>query len=44
MNREGLEVNVGKTKIVRFSKGGERKRMVKWRWKGNEVEEVKEYK
>ncbi|XP_043263108.1 uncharacterized protein LOC122403575 [Colletes gigas] len=39
-----LEVNVEKTKVVRFRKGGGRERKVEWRWKGKRIEEVKEFK
>lgn len=44
LDRKRLEVNVGKTKIIRFKKG--RGRLVKreWRWKGKKIEEVKQYK
>ncbi|EZA52869.1 hypothetical protein X777_07988 [Ooceraea biroi] len=39
-----MEVNIGKTKILRFRKGGGREKKVSWRWKGKVIEEVKEYK
>ncbi|EZA46405.1 hypothetical protein X777_00193 [Ooceraea biroi] len=42
--KRGLEVNVVKTKMVRFKRGGGRRRIVKWWWKGREIEEVKEVK
>jgi len=29
-----LELNVGKTKIMRFRKGGGRRKKKEWRWKG----------
>lgn len=32
--RKKLEVNVGKTKIMRCRKGGGRKRKVRWNWEG----------
>lgn len=38
-----LEVNVGKSKIMRFKRDGRRKK-IRWRWEGKEVEEVREYK
>ena len=41
---KNLEVNVGKTKVVRFRKGGGREGKVEWKWKGKEIEEVKEFK
>ena len=34
MDGKRLEVNVEKTKVVRFRKGGGRERKVDWRWKG----------
>ena len=37
-----LQVNVGKTKIMRFRKGLGRYMEVDWRWRG--IEEVKEFK
>lgn len=43
LDRKKLEVNVGKTKVMRFRKGGGRMKKVKWRWKGKEMEEVKEF-
>ncbi|XP_071052447.1 uncharacterized protein [Onthophagus taurus] len=39
---KGLEVNVGKTRMMKFCKGG-RKRTENWRWEGKEIEEVREY-
>ncbi|XP_076684076.1 uncharacterized protein LOC143377049 [Andrena cerasifolii] len=36
---KNLEVNVAKTKVVRFRKGGGRDRKVEWKWKGREIEE-----
>ncbi|CAK9801077.1 Retrovirus-related Pol polyprotein from type-1 retrotransposable element R2 (Fragment) [Anthophora plagiata] len=39
-----LEVNVEKTKVMRCKKGGGRRRRVRWRWKGKEIEEVRNYK
>lgn len=42
--RKKLEVNVGKTKVMRFRKGGGRNTTVDWRWRGKKIEEVKEFK
>ncbi|XP_071055483.1 uncharacterized protein [Onthophagus taurus] len=39
---KALEVNVGKTKVMKFCKGGRRK-SEDWRWEGKEIEEVREY-
>lgn len=36
-------VNVEKTKIMRFRKGGGRIKKMEWRWKGKQIEEVKEF-
>jgi len=44
LDRKGLELNAGKTKVLRFREGGGRLGKVKWRWKGKKLEEVKEYK
>lgn len=44
MEKKRPEVNVGKTKIIRFRTGGGRERRVEWRWKGKRIEEVKEFK
>ena len=44
MDRKGLHLNVGKSKIMRCRRGGGRWRRVVWRWKGKEVEEVKTFK
>lgn len=44
LDRKGLELNVEKTKIVRFRKGGGRLGKVSWRWKGKKIEEVGEYR
>ncbi|KAL6420586.1 hypothetical protein ACFW04_014633 [Cataglyphis niger] len=43
LEKNGLELNVGKSKILRFRKGGERDKKVSWRWKGKVIEEVKEF-
>jgi len=42
LDRKELEINVEKTKVMRFRKGGGRMREVKWRWKGKKIE-VKEF-
>lgn len=42
--RKGLELNVGKTKIMRFRKEGGRKKKIDWKWKGKKLEVVKEFK
>lgn len=44
LERKELELNVEKTKIMRFRKGGGRIEKRDWRWKGKKLEEVKEYK
>ena len=39
---KGLQVNLGKAKVMRFRRGGGgRWKSVKWRWKGKELEEVR---
>ncbi|KAL6417685.1 hypothetical protein ACFW04_012578 [Cataglyphis niger] len=43
LEKKGLELNVGKSKILRFRKEGGRDRKVSWRWKGKVIEEVKEF-
>jgi len=44
LDRKGLELNVGKTKIMRCRRGGGRRGKRTWRWKGKIIEEVKEFK
>lgn len=44
MDKKGLEINVEKTKVLRFRKGGDRWRKVSWSWKGKRIEEIGEYK
>lgn len=44
LERKELELNVEKTKIMRFRKGGGRIEKRDWRWKEKKLEEVKEYK
>lgn len=42
LNREGLVLNVDKTKTMRFEKRRGRSRKRKWWWKEKEIEEVRE--
>jgi len=44
LDEKGLELNVGKTRIMRFRKGGGRLARWTWRWKGKVIEEVKEFR
>lgn len=44
LEKKGLELNVKKTKMMRFRKGGVRIEKRDWKWKGKKLEEVKEYK
>lgn len=44
LERKKLELNAGKTKIVRFRKGGGRMAKKTWKWKGKMIEEVKKFK
>lgn len=44
LDRKGFELNIRKTKIMRFRKGGGRVGKRKWLWKGREEEEVKEFR
>ncbi|XP_071648497.1 uncharacterized protein [Temnothorax longispinosus] len=39
-----LTLNIEKTKIMRFRKGGGKKKKYDWRWKGKKLEEVNEFK
>lgn len=34
LDRKGIELNAEKTKIMKFRKGGGKKRKIEWRWKG----------
>jgi len=43
MEKKRLELNVNKIKIMRFRKGRGRIERRDWRWKGNKIEEVKEF-
>lgn len=38
LERKGLKLNVGKTRIVRFRKRGGRLGKVGWRWKGKKIQ------
>lgn len=38
-----LEINVEKTKVMRFRKGRGRLKKANWSWKGKSIEEVKEF-
>lgn len=44
LREKRLELNVGKTKVMRFRKGGGRRDKRIWRWRGKVVEEVKEFR
>lgn len=43
-DRKRLKLNIGKTKIVRFRKGGGRETRKDWKWKEKRIEKVNEYK
>ncbi|XP_011883922.1 PREDICTED: golgin subfamily A member 6-like protein 22, partial [Vollenhovia emeryi] len=43
LDRKGLTLNSGKTKIMRFRAEGGRRKEIDWRWKGERIEEVKEF-
>lgn len=43
IDKKKLEMNAGKTKVMRFKVGGGRSKAVKWRWKRKKIEEVKEF-
>lgn len=43
LKKKKLELNVEKTKIMRFRKGGGRLSKREWRWKGRKIEEVKKF-
>ena len=44
LDKIGLELNAGKTKVLRFREGGRRMSRMSWWWKRKKIEEVKEYK
>lgn len=43
LDRKKLELNMEKTKVMRFKKGGGRMTEVKWRWKRKRIEQVREF-
>lgn len=43
VEKKKLEVNIDKTKIMRFRKGGGRWGKRDWRWKGRKIKEAKEF-
>lgn len=44
LDRKGIELNAEKTKVMKFRKGGGKKRKIEWRWKGKKLEEVRKFK
>jgi len=44
LDKKRLELNIEKTKMIRFRKGEGRKKKIDWRWKGKGIEEVRETK
>ncbi|XP_012231352.2 uncharacterized protein [Linepithema humile] len=44
LGRKRLELNLSKTKILRFRKGGGRMGKKIWRWRGKVIEEVKKFR
>ncbi|KAH0820296.1 hypothetical protein GEV33_002495 [Tenebrio molitor] len=44
MRRKKLTVNVEKSKMMVFRKGGGRRKINEWRWEKDKIEEVKEFK
>ena len=44
LDQKRLCLDVEKTKIMRFKVGGGKMSRIKWKWRGKEVEEVKEFK
>lgn len=44
MKGKKLEVNMGKSKIMRFGREGGRRKRMGWWWEGREVEEIRELK
>jgi len=44
LRNKNLQLNVEKSKMLCFRKGGGRRRRTKWRWKGKRIEEVIEFK
>jgi len=44
LRNKHLQLNAEKSKMLCFRKEGGRRRRAKWRWKGNRIEEVTEFK
>jgi len=44
LKRKKLQLNIEKTKMVCFKKGGGRRREKEWKWEGKKIEEVTEIK
>lgn len=44
LERESLELNTSKAKVMRFRKGRGRMDRKVWKWRGKVIEEIKEYK
>lgn len=44
LKRKKLYLNIEKSKMVCFRSGGDRKRRTEWKWEGQNIEEVKEFK
>lgn len=44
IEKKKLELNVGKTRIMRCRRGGERWKKTEWKWKSREIEEVRKFK
>lgn len=44
LNRKKLELNMRKTKVIRFRRGREKRSKKSWKWKRNAIEEVAEFK
>lgn len=43
VRKKGLEVNARRSKIMKFKRDGERKK-VRWRWERREVKEIRQYR
>jgi hypothetical protein len=44
MRRKKLTVNIEKSKMMVFRKGGGRRKINEWRWERDKIEEVEEFK
>lgn len=44
LKRKRMWLNLEKSKMVCFSKGGGRRSKTEWKWEGQKIEEVKEFK